>query len=555
MQERFDVAVIGSGFGGSVAALRLSEKGYKVLVIESGARFEDKDFAKNSFDLKKFLFFPRLGLKGIQRIDLLKNVLVMSGAGVGGGSLVYANTLYRPPTRFFKSGSWKDIADWEKLLDPYYDQAERMLGVELNKYFSPADEALKKASDRLGFGDSFQMAPLGIYFGEPGKKTSDPYFGGQGPERTGCINCGECMTGCRHGAKNTLVKNYLYLAEKLGTEIRPLTKVIDIEQISNGYRLTLIQSDKLFPKKYTLEVPEVVVAAGALGSAKLLHSVRSKGKLSGLSSKLGELSRTNSESLLGVVAKGKSVDFSSGSAITSSVFPDQDTHIEPVRYGKGSGFMGLLQSVVASGSKGGAPNIFRLIWVTLKNLPKLPNFYNLRTWPERTLILLVMQSRDNSLTTYWKRRLTSKQGHGEPNPAWVPMGHTVAREIAKDVDGTPGAVIGEPFGIPLTAHFLGGAVIGKDADHGVVDGYLRAFGQPGLHIVDGSALSANPGVNPSLSITALAEWAMAHWPNKGDKDLRPALGENFKLIDPVQPINPAVPLSAPGTLRLPLRPL
>ena len=555
MQERFDVAVIGSGFGGSVAALRLSEKGYKVLVIESGARFEDEDFAKNSFDLKKFLFFPRLGLKGIQRIDLLKNVLVMSGAGVGGGSLVYANTLYRPPTRFFKSGSWKEITDWEKQLEPYYDQAERMLGVELNKYFSPADEALKKASDRLGFGDSFQMAPLGIYFGEPGIKTSDPYFGGQGPERTGCINCGECMTGCRHGAKNTLVKNYLYLAEKLGTEIRPLTKVIDIEQILNGYRLTLIQSDKLLPKKYTLEVPEVVVAAGALGSAKLLHSVRSKGRLSGLSSKLGELSRTNSESLLGVVAKGKSVDFSSGSAITSSVFPDEDTHIEPVRYGKGSGFMGLLQSVVASGSKGGAPNIFRLIWVTLKNLPKLPNFYNLRTWPERTLILLVMQSRDNSLTTYWKRRLTSRQGHGEPNPAWVPMGHTLAREIAKDVDGTPGAVIGEPFGIPLTAHFLGGAVIGKDASEGVVDGYLRAFGQPGLHIVDGSALSANPGVNPSLSITALAEWAMAHWPNKGDKDPRPALGEKFKLINPVRPKNPAVPFSAPGTLRLPIRPL
>ena len=555
MQQSFDVAVIGSGFGGSVAALRLSEKGYKVLVIESGARFEDQDFAKNSFDLKKFLFFPRLGLKGIQRIDLLKNVLVMSGAGVGGGSLVYANTLYRPPKRFFKTGSWKDIADWEKLLEPYYDQAERMLGVELNKYFSPADEALKKASDQLGFGDSFQMAPLGIYFGEPGKESSDPYFGGEGPRRTGCINCGECMTGCRHGAKNTLVKNYLYLAEKLGTEIRPLTKVTDIEQISNGYRLTLIQSDKLFPKKYTIEVPEVVVAAGALGTAKLLHSVRAKGRLVGLSSKLGELSRTNSESLLGVVAKGKSVDFSSGSAITSSVFPDEDTHIEPVRYGKGSGFMGLLQSVVASGPRGQAPNILRLIWVSIKNLPKLPNFYNLRSWPERTLILLVMQSRDNSLTTYWKRRLTSKQGHGEPNPAWVPMGHTVARAIAKDVDGTPGAVIGEPFGIPLTAHFLGGAVIGESASEGVVDGYLRAYGQPGLHIVDGSALSANPGVNPSLSIAALAEWAMAHWPNKGEKDTRPALGENLKLIEATRPKNPVVPLSAPGTLRLPIRPL
>jgi cholesterol oxidase len=447
------------------------------------------------------------------------------------------------------------MANWQVLLEPYYDQAERMLGVELNKYFSPADEALKKASDSLGFGNTFQMAPLGIYFGEEGKTVADPYFGGAGPSRTGCTNCGECMTGCRHGAKNTLVKNYLYLAEKLGTEIMPLTKVVNIEQVAAGYKLTLIRSDKLFSKQEQITVPEVVVAAGALGSAKLLHSVRAKGNLQGISSRLGELSRTNSESLLGVVAKGKETDFTKGSAITSSIFPDEDTHIEPVRYGKGSGFMGLLQSIVASGPKGQSPNLFRLIWVTLKNLPKLPNFYNLRTWPERTLILLVMQSRDNSLTTFWKRRLTSKQGHGEKNPAWVPMGHTVAREIAKNVNGTPGAVVGEPFGIPLTAHFLGGAVIAEDASKGVVDGYLRAFGQPGLHIVDGSALSANPGVNPSLSITALAEWAMAHWPNKGQADTRPELGEVFKIIEPVAPAHPAVASSASGALRLPIRPI
>lgn len=551
----FDVAVIGSGFGGSVAALRLSEKGYKVLVIESGARFEDKDFAKNSFDLKKFLFFPKLGLKGIQRIDLLKNVIVMSGAGVGGGSLVYANTLYRPPQKFFTTGSWKDIANWQTLLEPYYDQAERMLGVETNKFYSPADEALKKASDTLGFGDTFQMAPLGIYFGEPGKEVADPYFGGAGPNRTGCTNCGECMTGCRHGAKNTLVKNYLFLAEKLGTKIMPLTKVVNIEPVQGGYKLTLIQSDRLFAKKTELMVPEVVVAAGALGSAKLLHSVRAKGNLSGISSRLGELSRTNSESLLGVVAKSKDIDFSSGSAITSSVFPDEDTHIEPVRYGKGSGFMGLMQSVLASGPSGQTPNVFRLLWATFKKFTRLPNFYNLRTWPERTLILLVMQSRDNSLTTFWKRRLTSRQGHGEKNPAWVPMGHTVAKQIASDVGGTPGAVVGEPFGIPLTAHFLGGAVIGSNPSEGVIDGYLRAFGQPGLHIVDGSALSANPGVNPSLSIAALAEWAMAHWPNKGEQDLRPALGEAFEVVEPVAPSNPAVGSSAFGALRLPIRPL
>jgi cholesterol oxidase len=554
LQEQFDIAVIGSGFGGSVAALRLSEKGYKVLVIEAGARFEDQDFAKNSFDLKKFLFFPKLGLKGIQRIDLLKNVLVMSGAGVGGGSLVYANTLYRPPKRFFQSGSWKDLTDWELALTPYYEQAERMLGVSTNNFMSPADEALKRVSDRMGFGESFQMAPVGIHFGDAGKEVEDPYFGGVGPRRTGCLNCGECMTGCRHGAKNTLVKNYLFLAESLGAKVMPLTKVVDIDEVDGGYQLTVTASDKVLSNRTKLFVPELIVAAGALGTAKLLHSVRSKGKLSGMSNRFGQLSRTNSESLLGVVAKTKTIDYSSGSAITSSVFPDADTHIEPVRYGKGSGFMGLLQSVLASGKNGKAPNLFRLIGATFKNFFKLPNFYNLRSWPERTLILLVMQSRDNSLTTFWKRRLSSKQGHGEPNPAWVPIGHEVAKEIAKEVDGTPGAVIGEPFGIPLTAHFLGGAVIGESAESAVLDGYLRAFGQPGLHIVDGSALSANPGVNPSLSITAIAEWAMAHWPNKGEADQRPELGQSFKLINPIAPKNPAVPKSAPAALRLPIRP-
>lgn len=554
MQQDFDVAIIGSGFGGSVAALRLSEKGYRVLVIEAGARFEDEDFAKSSFNLSKFLFFPRLGLRGIQRIDLLRNVLVMSGAGVGGGSLVYANTLYRPPKKYFQSGSWAELADWESLLQPYYDQAERMLGVETNRYLSPADEALKQASDSLGFGDSFQMAPLGVFFGTAGQEVADPYFGGEGPNRSGCLNCGECMTGCRHNAKNTLVKNYLYLAEKLGAKIMPLTKVVDIEQQSEGYRISLQASHKIFTKRQQLLVPQVIVAAGALGTAKLLHSVRARGRLLGISDRLGELSRTNSESLLGVVARGKQIDFSKGSAITSSVFPDSDTHIEPVRYGRGSGFMGLLQSVIASGKKGETPNLWRLIWNTLKNLPKLPNFYNLRSWPERTLILLVMQSRDNSLTTFWKRRLTSRQGHGEPNPAWVPLGHTVAREIAKNVDGTPGAVIGEPFGIPLTAHFLGGAVIADGPENGVVDGYLRVFNQPGLHIVDGSVLSANPGVNPSLSITAQAEWAMAHWPNKGERDLRPELGAEFELTEPVAPLFPAVPQSAPASLRLPIRP-
>ncbi len=555
----YDVIIIGSGFGGSIAALRLTEKGYKVLVIEAGARFKDKDFAKTSWNLKKFLFFPRLGLKGIQRIDLLRNVMVMSGAGVGGGSLVYANTLYRPPVSFFKTGSWASMCDWQKELAPYYDQAERMLGVETNTYMSPADIELKKAAEKMGYGDTFQMAPLGIHFGVAGKEVADPYFGGAGPSRTGCINCGECMTGCRHGAKNTLVKNYLYLAETAGAEVVANTTVTDIFESANGYEIHTRASGSsgwIKPRKITAN--QVVVAAGALGTAKLLHRTRSRGNLSGISSRLGHLSRTNSESLLGVVAKKKDIDFSKGAAITSSVFPSEHTHVEPVRYGRGSGFMGIMESIMASGPKGQKPTFFRLIAATFRHITRLPSMYNLRSWPERTLILLVMQARDNSLVTFAKKslfgkKISSKQGHGEENPAWVPEGHDLARVLAKQFDGTPGAVVTEPFGIPMTAHFLGGAVIAPNSSEGVLDGYLRAHGQPGLHIFDGAALSANPGVNPSLSIAAQAEWACAHWPNKGEQDARPELGSDFKIVAPVKPLHPVVPKGAFGELRLDVR--
>lgn len=527
----YDVVVIGSGFGGSVAALRLTEKGYRVLVLEAGKRFADKDFAKNSFDLKRFLFFPKLGMLGIQRIDLLKNVLVLSGAGVGGGSLVYANTLYRPPAEFYNTGSWAEIADWKSVLEPHFAEAERMLGVRQNPFFSPADMVLKKVAEERGVGDSFRLAPVGIYFGErEGETVADPYFGGKGPARTSCLNCGECMTGCRHGAKNTLVKNYLYLAEQAGAEIWDLTTVSHIQELAGGgFELTLKATSANGGRPKKISAAQVVVAAGALGSAKLLQKSRGRGALKQISPRLGELSRTNSESLLGVVAKKPTLDFTKGSAITSSIYPSADTHIEPVRYGRGSGFMGVLQTVMASGKNGQTPNSLRLVAATIKNLWRLPNFYNLRTWPERTMILLVMQTRDNSLTTYLKRsiwfgkKLTSRQGYGEVNPSWVPVGHEVARDIAKQIDGTAGAVVGEPFGVPLTAHFIGGAVIGASAETGVVDKYLRVFGVPGLHIWDGSTLSANPGVNPSLSITAQAEWAASNWPVVGTKDSRPAL--------------------------------
>ena len=545
--------------------MRLTEKGYRVLVIEAGSRYRDEDFAKNSFDLKRFLFFPRLGLRGIQRIDFLRNVMVMSGAGVGGGSLVYANTLYRPPTTFYKTGSWAKVADWQELLDPYFNQAERMLGVELNPFESNSDRAIKKVADRMGFGKTYRVTPLGIFFGAKkklaeGTTVEDPYFGGKGPSRTSCINCGECMTGCRHGAKNTLVKNYLYLAEAAGAQVIADTTVTDIQEVNDGsYLISTRHSSSvgiIRPERITAD--QVIVAAGALGTAKLLQKVRANGRLAGMSDQLGALSRTNSESLLGVVSRRDDIDFSEGSAITSSVFPDEHTHIEPVRYGHGSGFMAIMESVLASGKSGEAPTPLRLLGATLRNLHRMPKFYNLRKWPQRTLILLVMQARDNSLTTFVKttifgrKKLTSKQGYGETNPAWVKAGHDFARELARDVDGTPGAVTTEPFGIPMTAHFLGGCVIGANANEGVVDGYLRAFGQPGLHIFDGSTLSANPGVNPSLSIAAQAEWAAAHWPNKGEADRRPKLGAKFRVVEPVEPKNPVVPKRAPGALRLPV---
>ena len=554
----YDVVIIGSGFGGSVAALRLTEKGYKVCVLEAGARFADNDFAKNSWELKKFLFFPRIGLKGIQRIDLLRNVMVMSGAGVGGGSLVYANTLYRPPTSFYNTGSWAGIADWQRLLEPYFTQAEKMLGVVTNPFFSPSDDALKRLAERNGKGDTFRLTPVGVHFGEPGKTVKDPFFGGKGPDRTGCINCGECMTGCRHGAKNTLVKNYLYLAENAGAEVRELTTVTDIIDGTDGF--TIETRGTSGGKKNSITAKQVVVAAGALGTAKLLQRVKANGHLQGLSPMLGQLSRTNSESLLGVVSRDDTVDYSQGSAITSSYFPDEHTHIESVRYGKGSNFMALMESIMSSGKKGQAPNFGLLIWNTLKNLHRLPKFYNLRHWSERTLILLVMQSADNSLSTFLKRgifgkKLSSRQGLGKPNPAWVKVGHEAARDLAKDMNGTPGAVITEPFGIPMTAHFLGGCVIADSPEKGVVDPYLRAFGVPGLHIFDGSTLSANPGVNPSLSITAQAEWACAHWPNKGEGDARPGLGFRFAPIKATAPRVPLVPVVAPAALRIPISPL
>ena len=566
MSFDYDVLVVGSGFGGSVTALRLTEKGYRVGVLEAGARFEDDDLPETSFEVSKYLFRPEVGCYGIQRIDALKDCLIVSGAGVGGGSLVYANTLYEPLPAFYADPQWSHITDWRAELAPYYDQAKRMLGVVENPLRTPADDIMEKVATEMGVGETFHPTPVGVFFGGPGagmgQTVDDPFFGGAGPERRTCIACGSCMTGCRHNAKNTLVKNYLYLAEQNGAKVMPLTTVTRVRPRDGGgydvhVRYTKAKVNRPSVRR-VLTAEQVVFSASALGTQRLLHKMKDEGHLPRLSDRLGELARTNSESIGGVVAPDLSVDYSQGIAITSSFHPDPSTHIEPVRYGPGSNLMSLLQSVLTDGD-GDEPRWrtwLREIWRQRKQVPHL---YDMKHWSERTIIALVMQSVDNSITTYTKpipgtrkRYVTSKQGHGEPNPTWIPAGNEAIRIMARITGGFPGSAVGDAFNKPLTAHFLGGCAIGDSRETGVIDPYQRVYGHPGLHIADGSAISANLGVNPSLTITAQAERAMSFWPNKGEADPRPELGSAYRRIESVRPAAPVVPDDAPGALRLPI---
>ncbi|MDO5740288.1 MAG: GMC family oxidoreductase [Ornithinimicrobium sp.] len=557
-----DVIVVGSGFGGSVAALRLREKGYGVTVLEAGRRFADEDFAATSWDLRRFLWLPALGLRGIQRIHLLKDVLVLAGAGVGGGSLNYANTLYRPQTDdFYRDPQWGQLTDWREELGPHYDTAERMLGVVTNPTVTTADEIYREVAQEMGVGHTFRLAPVGVFFGregakEPGVDVEDPYFGGEGPRRRGCLECGECMVGCRHGAKNTLVKNYLWFAERLGATIIPDTTVTSIRpRPEGGYVVTTVRSGSWLARRrpgarLTRTADQVVLAAGAWGTQHLLHRLKCDGDLPALSDRLGVLTRTNSEALLGAVrARGSAgPDLTQGVAITSSFHPDARTHIEPVRYGRGQNAMGLLTSpylvdgpTPGTGRAGGTLTGRALRaagWVrAVAREPRalLDHVRGLGDWSERTTIALVMQTLDNSITVRAGRglfgyHLTSGPGHGQPNPTWIPVAHDAVRRLAQRLGGRAGMGVGDIVNVPMTAHFIGGAVIGESAKEGVVDPYHRVHGYPGLHIVDGSTISANLGVNPSLTITAQAERALSMWPSRGEPDPRPEPGAAYRSM-------------------------
>ncbi|MFE0464279.1 GMC oxidoreductase [Kitasatospora sp. NPDC058965] len=578
----YDVVVVGSGFGGSVSALRLTEKGYRVAVLEAGRRFTRDELPKTSWDVKNYLWAPSLGLYGIQRIHLLANVLVLGGAGVGGGSLNYANTLYVPPKAFFEDRQWQHITDWQEELAPFYDQAQRMLGVRTNPTMTPSDVHLKAAAERMGCGDTFHFAPVGVFFGDgrdadgsaeaaPGGEVEDPYFGGAGPRRKACVECGECMTGCRHGAKNMLTENYLHLAEANGAEIHPLTTVSRIRELAGadgtpGFAVDVLRTNArgAAAKKAgarTLTAARVVVAAGTYGTQTLLHTMRDSGLLPGIPATLGELTRTNSEALVGAQTTprryGGPVDFTKGVAITSSIHPDGNTHIEPVRYGKGSNAMGFLSIQQVPGA-GRGPRWLRAGVTAVKHPTVFARSLSNYRWSERTIIGLVMQSLDNSITVSLKQKglgkgtLTSRQGHGEPNPTWIPAAEEGAKAIAAEIGGFAGSTVGEIFDIPMTAHFIGGCAIGDSPERGVVDPYHRLYGHPGISVVDGSTISANLGVNPSLTITAQAERAMSMWPNKGEPDPRPEPGEAYRRVAPVAPHRPAVPAGAFGQLLLPV---
>ena len=529
-----DVLVIGSGFGGAVSALRLSEKGYAVLLVERGKRWPEGSFPKTNWNVRKSMWAPAIGCHGILNLSLLDDVFALSGSGVGGGSLVYANTLLVPPKPFFVDPQWAGMCDWQTELAPHYRTAQRMLGAVPNPVLGPADQVLREVAEEMGCGDRVKVTDVGVFFGTPGETAADPYFGGEGPDRKGCIRCGACMTGCKHNAKNTLDKNYLYLAEKRGARIQPEREAVAIRCIggpdrrgADGYEVVLRPSlgpwPRLFGARQTVRARQVVCAAGVLGTLPLLMRSRDQGHLPHLPATLGDKLRTNSEAIVGAIAHGGAVDYSKGVAITSGAHFDDHTHIEVVRYGEGQDALSLLGTLLTDGG-GKMPRAIRWLGTCLRH----PLTWARNLWPfgwaKHGIILLVMQTLDNSLRATWrggrfspwrKTLRTELPPGGAANPTYIPLGNEVARRVAQKIQGHAMSSINEVlFNVPTTAHILGGCAIGPEGS-GVIDGGSRVYGYQGLYVCDGSMMPANLGVNPSLTITALTEHAMAQVPVKG----------------------------------------
>lgn len=534
MKYDHDWIIVGSGFGGSVSALRMAEKGYDVKILECGRRFEDSDFAERvARQPRRYFWRPSMKMYGIFRMTFFKDVTVLSGSGVGGGSLGYANTLYRARPRFFADKQWAGIEDWETVLQPHYDTAEHMLGVTEVEIKQPADDIIKGLAEDFGVADTYKKTRVGVYFGDrerAGETVPDPYFGGEGPDRAACVACGACMIGCRHNAKNTLVKNYLWFAEKLGVKIDPMRTVTDVKPIrskdgrrdgSAGYEVTSVQTGAWFFKRKRVERARgVVISSGTYGTNKLLVNCKLGGSLPKLSHRLGELVRTNSEAILAVTAKDDDVNYGTSVAISSSFFPDESTHIENVTYGDGGDWMGRnFTLLTGEGTKLTRP--IRFLGVLVRHPLQALRLLGAYHWSRRTVILLVMQTLDNSLSLKPKKspfggwRLTTEEDPENPNPRFIPAANKAAELAAKRMGGVPQSGLTEVIAnVPTTAHFLGGAVIGRDANSGVVDHFNRAFGYDNLLVCDGSAMPANPGVNPSLTITAITEHAMTAVPPK-----------------------------------------
>lgn len=518
----YDYVIVGSGFGGSVSALRLSEKGYKVLVVEKGKWYKAKDFPKTNWNFRKWLWLPKLRFFGIMKLTIFKHIAIISGTGVGGGSLVYANTLPTPKTAFFNTGSWKDLNDWENELKPYYAEALRMLGATSNPKLFDGDLGLKKMAENLNINQKFAATRVAVFFGKPNQTYKDPYFNGHGPERSGCNFCGACMTGCRYNAKNTLDKNYLYLAQKNGAEIHAENEVIDVQTVnsadgSKGYEVKMKTSTKFFASTRTIKTKGIIFSGGVLGTVKLLLKLKNK-SLPNISDRLGEDIRSNNETLVSVTGLEKDKNYSKGIAIGSILDTDENSHLEICRYGEGSNAWKMVHLPYVTGTNA-ISRLFKILVKIIKHPIDYFNIYFVKGWAKSTVVLLFMQTLDSTLK--FKRnvfgQMTSTVSRGKAPTPFIPESIKLVEAYRKAINGVSTSFAVETLaGIPSTAHILGGAVMGKDKTTGVIDANNRVFGYKNMMVIDGAMISANPGVNPSLSITAIAERAMDQIPVKNN---------------------------------------